>query len=149
MAPIRIGTKAVIIQDDQILLIEYRNRRGVHYNLPGGGVKRGESVRKSLKREVLEETGCTVQVGDLLLVAEYDPKKHNRLYGRLHKLTLIFRCEIKKGKPGMPPSPDQDQVDVRWFPLDDLPDTLYPQFHDLLREAVRSGPVADPFTTRP
>ncbi len=104
MAPvIRVGAKAVILRDERVLLIRYKNGDSEHYNFPGGGIQRGESIRKGLRREVLEETSLDVKVNRLLLVGEYDPKKHKRKFGRIHKLTLYFLCSIREdAKPGLP-----------------------------------------------
>ena len=33
----RLSAKAIIIENDSILLIEYKDKTGLHYNFPGGG----------------------------------------------------------------------------------------------------------------
>jgi len=149
MSPIRIGAKAVIIRDDHVLLIKYQDRRDGHYNFPGGGIKRGESIRKGLRREVVEETSLDVKVERLLMVGEYDPKKHKRRFGRLHKLTLFFLCSPKNGsEPTLPEKPDPNQIGVEWFPLEALPETLLPQYHDLILAAIADDSPRTLFTTR-
>lgn len=149
-ASIRVGAKAVIVRDGQILLIRYQDHIGNYYNFPGGGIDKGESIRKGLRREVYEETGLDVSVGRLLLVAEYDPKKHNRLFGRIHKLTLYFACDPKDGsEANVPAKPDQNQMGVDWFPLRELPESLIPHHHDLILAALDELPDRKAFTTRP
>jgi ADP-ribose pyrophosphatase YjhB (NUDIX family) len=172
MAPvIRVGAKAVILQDERVLLIRYKNGDSEHYNFPGGGIQRGESIRKGLRREVLEETNLDVKVDSLLLVGEYDPKKHKRKFGRIHKLTLYFLCTIRESTkpdltdarndsepdlliarnerdPNLPDKPDRDQVGVEWFPIKALPDSLLPLYHDLIVAAVDDGSPRKLFTTR-
>jgi ADP-ribose pyrophosphatase YjhB (NUDIX family) len=55
--------------DQNILLV--RQAAGLKlWTLPGGKVKRGESLVKALKREVYEETALRVQIGSLLGVLD-------------------------------------------------------------------------------
>ncbi|HUF38389.1 MAG TPA: NUDIX domain-containing protein [Anaerolineales bacterium] len=149
MAPIRVGAKAIILHEDRVLLVKYRDGENGHYNFPGGGIKRGESIRKGLRREVAEETNLDVKIGRLLLVGEYDPKKHKRKFGRLHKLTLYFLCTIRdEAQPSLPEKPDRNQIGVEWFSIDKLPATLLPNHHDLIVAAVLDEETQSLFTTR-
>lgn len=55
---------AIIIAQKHILLIK-RNRPGFgrYYVFPGGGVEGGEDPRAAVKRELREETGLKVKIG--------------------------------------------------------------------------------------
>jgi len=41
---IRVRACALIIENDSVLLVEFLDESGLHYNLPAGGVEPGESV---------------------------------------------------------------------------------------------------------
>src|SRR5256885_16629329 len=60
------------------------------WTLPGGKVKRGESLVKALKREVYEETGVRVQIGSLLGVLDRRDKD---------AITLLFAAVLNAGLP--------------------------------------------------
>ncbi|MGG3805145.1 NUDIX domain-containing protein [Metabacillus fastidiosus] len=60
--PIRVRTSALIIQDNKVLLVEFKDENGLHYNLPGGGVESGETLVESVKREALEEASVHIEV---------------------------------------------------------------------------------------
>lgn len=43
---IRVSVRAVIVRDGAILLSEYDDENGLHYNLPGGGVEMAKGCMK-------------------------------------------------------------------------------------------------------
>lgn len=118
-ASIRVGAKAVIIEDEHILLVEYDDHAGLHYNLPGGGTKLGESIREGLKREILEETCAEAEVGDLLFIHEYEPGRNKHWGGPQQKVYFFFTCTLTT-RPKMPDTPDPNQTGVKWINLAEL-----------------------------
>jgi ADP-ribose pyrophosphatase YjhB (NUDIX family) len=57
------------------------------WTLPGGKVKRGESLVKALRRELYEETGLRAQIGSLLGVLDRRDKD---------AITLLFAAVPNK-----------------------------------------------------
>ena len=69
--PHRIAAGAIVIRDDRILLVRYRDATGGTYLVaPGGGVLDDESVAEAAVRETLEETGVRVAPGHVLLIED-------------------------------------------------------------------------------
>ncbi|HYU85935.1 MAG TPA: NUDIX domain-containing protein [Kribbellaceae bacterium] len=64
----RLAAYGVLLRADEILLtrISSRGFSAGAWTLPGGGVEHGEDVRTGLVREVYEETGLDIEVGDIL-----------------------------------------------------------------------------------
>jgi len=61
------GVSGLVVRDGRVLLV----RRGKepyrdHWSLPGGGVEPGETLQDAVRREVLEETGLEVEVGEVV-----------------------------------------------------------------------------------
>ena len=70
----RVLALAVIRREDGALLLSHGVDVGknneVFYRPLGGGVDYGENSRDTVKREMMEETGCEVEVGELLEFVE-------------------------------------------------------------------------------
>lgn len=138
--PIRVRAGAIIIENKAILLVEFNDRNGLHYNMPGGGVEPEETVVEAVQREVWEEVQAEIEVGPLAFVYEYAPRVNADKYGLIHSLSLLFDCKIKAGNAaGMPQNPDANQTGVRWIHLSQLQNiVLYPNIKDQILDYVQN-----------
>lgn len=144
-AHIRIRAGALVIKDDSILLIEYVDENGLHYNLPGGGVEPGEGAKEAVKRELKEEACALVKVGELAYVYEYIPHLSSDRYGKTPSLTLIFSCELEEESGAkMPRMPDANQTAVKWISLSELKEiVLFPKVNQLIYDYLKqSNPLS-------
>lgn len=57
--PTRSGARGIIWHEGKIILLHYQGFN--HYVLPGGGIEPGETALEAFHREILEETGYTVE----------------------------------------------------------------------------------------
>ena len=64
----RLAVGAVVLRDDGAVLLVRRARPPAvgSWTLPGGKVEPGETPERAIAREVLEETGLVVTVGEIL-----------------------------------------------------------------------------------
>lgn len=70
MSDVQVGLRqragAIIIRDGSVLLIHRHRHGNEYYVLPGGGIEEGESPEEAVIRELREEAGVDIRVGDLL-----------------------------------------------------------------------------------
>ena len=74
--PIRPGISAVIVDERGRILLQQRTDNG-RWGLPGGAVEFGESLLAALHREVMEETGLTIEV--VRLIGVYSHPDHHQI----------------------------------------------------------------------
>lgn len=60
---IRYGARGIVINDEGNIAVFNKQVKN-EYKLPGGGIDAGEDPKEAFKREVLEETGCIIEVVD-------------------------------------------------------------------------------------
>ena len=140
MVNMRRAARAIVIKNDQ-LLVMHRNKFGrVYDTLPGGNVELGETPEQALLREVDEETGIGIQNPRLIYLEHAgDP------YGDQY----IFLCEYVSGEPALKPGAEEEIINKmgqnlyhpQWLPLGELADK--PFVSDRLKatilEAIESG----------
>ena len=92
--PIRLATRAIIVQNDRLLLVNaFPGGVSDLWCAPGGGAEQGASLPDNLIREVFEETGLRVRVGPPCLVNEF----HNP-DDSFHQVEIFFRCTVERGE---------------------------------------------------
>ena len=92
----RLAVRALLLdaQDRLLIVNAYPGARLGLWCAPGGGVETGTSLPDNLIREMREETGLEVTVGDPALVNEFhDPQSG------FHQVDVYFRCTTRDRMP--------------------------------------------------
>jgi 8-oxo-dGTP diphosphatase len=101
-AVFRVG-QGILVEDGKVLLSGNRwySEKPLVWTLPGGRTEDGEGVTEALVREFKEETGLTVQVGELAYVAEARSTAQRRLFlvcaFTVKRLSGVLSCEGDAG----------------------------------------------------
>ncbi|MCL2574692.1 MAG: NUDIX domain-containing protein [Defluviitaleaceae bacterium] len=151
----RVGSRAVVIHNGAILLNEFGD--GLYYNLPGGGVDDGELIRDAVAREVMEEVGISVEVGDMLYILEYEPVSCDFLHGETPQISIVFECKVVGStdiKPATIPDQNPDNPAITsqavWMPIENLENIKYvPHIHDSLMAFIETGVFKPSFLSEP
>jgi ADP-ribose pyrophosphatase YjhB (NUDIX family) len=87
----RIRAGILIFNDnDELLLIEHEEEQ-TWWATPGGGLEGNESLHDAVHREVHEETGLTVEIGDIIYINHYH---HNN-----NAVSIVFHATNYDGTP--------------------------------------------------
>jgi len=57
----RLAVRAILIEQDRILLAHFVDAGGEWYVVPGGGVQHGETIEEAFHRELQEEIGARAE----------------------------------------------------------------------------------------
>ncbi len=86
----RYGARGIVIRDDGKIAIFNKCNKN-EYKLPGGGMEDDEEPEDAFKREVLEETGCIVDIVDELGTTEEYKSKDN-----FKQISYVFVGKVKE-----------------------------------------------------
>jgi len=121
--PIPAVGALVIAPDDRILLVKRRDPpMPGQWAIPGGRVEWGETLADAAAREVLEETGIAVHIGEIIYVFESITGDDGTGRPALHYVIVDFAAS--PAEPAAKPMPADDALDARWVAPDEL-DSLW------------------------
>ncbi len=108
---------AIILRGEEILLIKRGNEpdKG-KWSVPGGSVEFGETLTEGVKREVREETGLEIQVGDLAGVCDLIVRGNEGI--TFHYVLIDYFATALPGEPVAA----TDAAECRWVKLADIGD---------------------------
>jgi mutator protein MutT len=111
-----VGVGAIIIEEGRVVLVK-RGHPPLEgkWSIPGGVLEVGETLRKAVVREALEETGLAVEPGELLGVFERVlPDDQGRM--KYHYVLIDFLCRRVAGELVA----GDDASEVHWFRREEL-----------------------------
>ncbi len=122
----RVAVGAMIVREQRLLLVQrtFSPEKG-KWCLPAGYLDPGELPEEAARREVLEETGLEVTIGELEAV--YGDKS-----GQGAAIMLVYNAEITAGQL----QAADDAAAADYFPLDALPELAFDSTRDIARRAL-------------
>ena len=111
-----LAVSAAIYRDGRILLVRRARAPGRDlFSLPGGVVEAGETLAEAVAREVLEETGLTVEPVQLAGHREVIVRDADGGVER-HFVILPFACRWRAGEA----APSDEVAEARWVKPDEV-----------------------------
>ena len=136
-----IRAVAIIIKNNEVLLMHRINQDKEYYVFPGGGVEDNETVEEAVLRELKEETSLKVKIHQLLY--------HHHIIGDTNDSDQYFYlCDFISGTPQLSEGDELEEnrngtdfYEPLWYPLIKLQETLlYPlEIRDWLIEDLKNG----------
>lgn len=100
---------ALIVNKEGKILLAKSHKWFDKYTLPGGHIEVGETMKEALKREVKEEVGLDVEVGEFLTMQEAVFSKE--FFKKKHFIFFDFICTTREQSVKL----DNDELqDYRW-----------------------------------
>lgn len=120
----------VIWNDEGQILIDRRRPQGLLgglWEFPGGKIELNETIEDCIKREIKEELGIGIEVGEHLITIDHT-------YTHLRVTLTVHHCRYLTGDP-VPIECDE----VRWVTLEEIDQFPFPKANTQIITALRQN----------
>lgn len=128
--PHKVIGVAVIWNEQGQILIDKRRKQGLHggfWEFPGGKIEPGETIEACIKREIMEELGIVIEVGESLMTIEHD-------YTKFTVTLCVHNCRYVSGEPQT-----LECDEIRWVTLDELDKFTFPKANEQIIATLRKN----------
>lgn len=133
--PITTGVRILMVQNQKVVLVKHTYEAA--WYMPGGGLKRGETIEEAVRREVKEEVGGVLH--DLRLVGIFTN------FAQVKTDHVVFFISEDFSWEPQPTQAEIEQIDA--FPLNQLPPDLSGGTKRRLAEYMKRPNDDDPWPT--
>lgn len=126
--PHKIIGVAVIWNDQKQILIDRRRPEGAMgglWEFPGGKIEPGETIQECIQREISEELGIVIEVGEHLITIDHS-------YTNLRVTLTVHHC---RHLTGIPQPLESDEI--RWVTLEELEHFTFPKANTQIIAALK------------
>lgn len=117
---IHVLSRAVIIDEDHILVCKTTDLEHNFYFLPGGHVEHGESVKDTVIRELFEEAGAKIEIKRFLGCLEYSFIPGYSSMCHNHEYNFFFEATSHELSATEQVSKLEDHIDLMWIPYNQI-----------------------------
>lgn len=130
--PMTLGVRAIVLDRSGAKVLLVRHTYVPGWQLPGGGVERGETLADALAKELAQEVNIVATAPARLLSVHFNrhasPRDHVAVF-------LVEQYE----QSGLP-APNREIAEARYFSVEALPDDLSPGARRRIDETIRETP---------
>lgn len=121
----KIAQKVIIVVDNKVLLIRDPRMKEVIWEIPGGRMNIDEEPREAVAREIMEELGVAIEVGEVVHMEQFIQTNED-----MRAFVIVYKAALVDSSKQF--SPDVTEVgEIVWVSQSEL--SNYPLFPEYKR----------------
>lgn len=112
---IRMASRGIVINKDGKIAVMHKRLKN-EYKLPGGGVENDEDMEVTFQREVLEETGCRVEIIECLGTIE-----EKRMQKNFKQISYVYVAKVTEDTNAfhLTKKEEEEQMELVWLDIEE------------------------------